>query len=166
MTLPENFDQNEWFIIIGVVITYTLVILFPKRFPLSMVILVMLFAIICARVTDHMMASPAVNYYDIMDTGSYELFDLLVYIFYAPFSYFFVYFLEKFKIRDYWQIGYIILWSFIAIGFESVNVYFDVFNYHEWRLTYSFPMYFVIQIMTMLFYYFIKHHYYLLKNKQ
>ncbi|QHS22413.1 hypothetical protein GWK91_05350 [Virgibacillus sp. MSP4-1] len=166
MTLPEHFDQNEWFVLTGVILSYLLVYLLPRRFPISVMILVMLFAIVCARFLDHMMAAPSIDLYDIMDKGSYELFDLVLYSFYAPFAYLYIFLFDKFKIKGIWTGLYILIWSLIAIGFERVNMYLGVFHYHGWKVAYSFPVYLAVQSLTLLFFLYIQHHYNHLKSKQ
>ncbi|GAA0479829.1 hypothetical protein GCM10008986_00340 [Salinibacillus aidingensis] len=166
MTLPEHFDHNEWFVLTGVILSYLLVFLLPRRFPLSVILLVMLCAIVFARVLDHMMASPSLDLYDIMDKGNYELFDLVLYSFYAPFAYLYIYLFDKFNVKGIWTGLYILVWSLIAIGFERVNVYFGVFNYHGWKGAYSFPVYLAVQSFTLLFFLYIQHHYNHLKSTQ
>ena len=54
MTLPEKFDQNEWFILVSLIITFSIVWMLPKRFPLSITLLLMLFSSTVARLFDHL----------------------------------------------------------------------------------------------------------------
>gem|GEM_PF-5737261 len=44
LVLPENFNSNEWFITVSIVFTYTFMLILPKRFPLSITVLMLLFS--------------------------------------------------------------------------------------------------------------------------
>lgn len=152
LPLPQKFDGNEWFVIIGIIASYTLVFLLPKRFPASISILLMMFGSTVARISDHLLAAPRVDMYNLMDTPNFDFFDLILYLLYAPFSYFFVYFFVKFKIKGYGILFYIIGWTLVGTMFEWLTKQFHVFIYHGWHLAYSFTVYFIIQTLTLIFY--------------
>src|SRR5690606_35876860 len=133
MPLPQKFDQNEWFIIISLAVGVVTVILLPRRFPLSVSILLMVFASTVARTLDHLLAGPTVDVYNITDTGKYDLFDLITYTLYAPFAYIFVYIFDRFNIKGYWILLYLVIASLIATLYEWLCVLFDVFNYKGWN---------------------------------
>lgn len=84
MPLPVQFDQNEWFVIIALIISYSIIIYLPKKIPFSIFVLISVYALVIARMYDHTIESPTVDYYDIMDTTKYDLFDLLLYLLYPP----------------------------------------------------------------------------------
>jgi accessory gene regulator protein AgrB len=157
LPLPKNFDQNEWVIIISCIALLLLLYIFPKRFPTSISILIIAFSIVVARVVDHLLAGPDINFYDVLDSGDYELFDLFSYIPYAPFAYVFVYLYDKLQIRGVYTSLYIIIFSLIAIGVEWITTssFIHYFHYYSWEILYSFPIYLVIQPLTLLFYHFI-----------
>ncbi|MFS0616019.1 hypothetical protein [Lederbergia ruris] len=157
LQLPTTFDENEWFIIIGLILSYSLILWLPKRFPLSLTILLLLFGSTVARIYDHLLSSPDLNLYNIMDSRKYELFDVISYFLYAPFSYLYIYFYEKLNVRGFWILLYIVISSIIGTLFEGVNALFHVFNYHGWKLSYSFSVYLGVQALTLLFYHMIKH---------
>ncbi|WP_462411585.1 hypothetical protein [Neobacillus sp. Marseille-QA0830] len=157
MTLPQNFDQNEWFIILWLVISCTIVWFLPKRYPLSITILMMVYSATVARFSDHLLSIPQSDLYDVMDGPKFELFDLFSYALYAPFGYLFVYFFERLNIKGLWIAVYIVICSFGGTGFEWIAKYFNVFTYKGWLISYSFTVYLIVQTFTVLFYKYIKY---------
>lgn len=155
MPLPKSFDQNEWYLIIALFITYIFVLILPRRFPKSITILIFLFASTVARVSDHILAGPNLDLYDVMDTTKFELFDLISYFLYAPFAYFFVYFYDKWNIKGFFLFLYIIVCSFGGVSFEWLSHYFHVIEYKWWKLLYSLTVYLIVQPVTLIFYEFI-----------
>jgi hypothetical protein len=158
LPLPKNFDQNEWFVIISLVFLILLLICLPKRFPTSITILIITFSMSLARVVDHLLAGPNINFYDVMDSGKYELFDILCYAPYAPFAYLFVYIYDKWNIKGVKTSLFILIVSLFGIGFEwlTTKPFIDFFKYHNWNIIYSFPIYLVVQPLTLVFLKFIK----------
>lgn len=156
MKLPQNFDQNEWFLIVWLIISFAVVFLLPKRFPLSITILIMLLSSTVARLSDHLLSSPNLDLYDVMDAPTYEIFDLLSYVLYPPFAYLFVYIFDKLNIRGFWIVTYIVIGSLGGIMYEWLSAYFNVFNYKGWHLRYSFSVYLISQTFTLLFFRYIK----------
>lgn len=117
----------------------------------------MLLGAVIARLFDHLLSSPDLNFYNLMDTDKYELFDIIAYCLYAPFSYFFIYFFEKFHIRGVGIFLYILVWSLFGMMFEGISVIFHFFNYHGWKLAYSFGVYLITQLLTLLLYRLLMH---------
>lgn len=161
LQLPEAFDKNEWFIIITILISYAFILWLPKRFPLGLTILMLLFSSTVARVYDNFLSSPDLDLYNIMDSAKLELFDIISYFLYAPFAYLYVYLYDKLHVRGFWILFYIIICSLFATAFEGVTVLFNIFNYTGWKLTYSFSVYLSVQSLTLLFYHRVKRFYYL-----
>jgi hypothetical protein len=155
MPLPVKFDENEWFLISCILISYSVIFRLPKRFAFSQNVLFMLFGPTVARLSDHLLASPKIDLYTLMDTTDYDLFDFFTYLLYAPFSYLFVYFYDKWNIKGYKIILYIFLCSIGGAGFEWVNKMFHVFTYKGWQLPFSFSVYLVTQCLSLLFYHWI-----------
>ncbi len=80
MKLPNSFDINEWFVLICMFIAFSVLHLLPKRFPLSISILIMLYSSTTARFADHILAMPRIDLYDIMNSPYYDLFDIFTYV--------------------------------------------------------------------------------------
>lgn len=155
MPLPKSFDQNELFLIITLSITITFMSILPRRFPLSISILLCMFASTVARICDHILAGQTLDLYDVMDTNKYELFDFISYFLYIPFAYFFVYFYDKWKIKGFYLFLYIVICSIGGVAFEWLSHYFHVIEYKWWKLYYSLPVYLIVQPATLIFYEFI-----------
>jgi len=156
MILPKDFDQNEWFVILWLIITIFVVLILPKRFPRSIMTLIFIFSSTEARLFDHILSFPKLDLYDVMDGPTFELFDLLVYVLYAPFGYFFIYFYDRLDVRGCWIVFYIIICSIGGTVYEWIAEYFHVFTYKGWHTSYSFTIYLITQSTTLLFYKYIK----------
>ncbi|WP_223593924.1 hypothetical protein [Neobacillus bataviensis] len=155
LPLPEKFDENEWFLLLCVGLSYLVVFLLPRRFPRSLSVLFLLTGTTIARLSDHLLASPKLDLYNIMDTPNYDLFDLITYFLYAPFSYLFLYFYDKWNIRGYWILLYLVLSTAGGTLFEWINQEFGVFTYKGWQLSYSFSVYLAIQCLVLLFFHWV-----------
>jgi len=163
MLLPDQFDQNEWFIIISLILTYSLMIKLPKRFPLTITLLILFFGMAYVQVTDHILAGLSFNTYDINDFGKYELFDWIGWFIYPPFGYFFVYFFDKWPIHGRRIFWYILGWSFIAMLVEWISLKFNFFKYYNWNFAYSYPVYLLTLCIYLLFFHYINYRFEKLK---
>lgn len=163
LALPEKFDSNEWYIIITILVTYTIIFLLPKRFPQTISLLVLLFSMTYAQVLDHVLAGKGLDLYDINDSEKYEWMDLVAWFLYPPFGYVYVYYYDKWKIRKTGIFWYIIIWTFIAVGVEALSLKFHYFNYHDWKLIYSVPVYLITLGIFLLFFILINKYFYKLK---
>lgn len=152
LPLPMQFDENEWCIII-IIILGVLLLKLPKRIPTSITILIVLLSISIPKVLDQIIA--AISPYDlyrITDTNKYELFDLLLDLVYMPFGYACIYLYDFLHPRNIQIALYILCWTLFAGGFEFILVKLHVFNYHGWKLVYSFSTYIVTITLFVTFY--------------
>lgn len=156
LPIPKELSPNEWFVIISIIVSYSVFFILRRRFPVSMIILIVLFSATIARMADHVLAGPPLDLYDLMDSGNYDLFDILSYLLYGPFAYIFLYIYEKFDIKGVYIFFYILVLSFLSVVYERVTVLFDVFTFKEWRSMYSFPCYLFVQSLTILYYHFLR----------
>ncbi|WEG13265.1 hypothetical protein PU629_02550 [Pullulanibacillus sp. KACC 23026] len=152
--LPKHFDQNEWFIIIIIVLSIFLYLLLPKRFPTVITAIQILYSIALPKILDHTIAVNPYNLYDLTDSSKYELFDLIMYAIYPPFVYLFIFLYDYFHLKGIRFVLYIIAWSFFAIGIEFIANRLHVYNYHGWKLIYSLPLYTFIMLIDVLLYHF------------
>ncbi|WP_377559021.1 hypothetical protein [Ornithinibacillus salinisoli] len=150
--MPTNFGANEWFVILSIVVTYTILFLLRKYFSASFTILIILFSASIARIVDHVLAGPPFDLYDIMDTEKFDLLDVFSYFLYGPFAYIFLYLYQKFNIQGMYTYIYTLLWSGLSVAYEWITVLFGVFSFKEWEPLYSFPVYLFVQSLTILFY--------------
>lgn len=149
-----QFNQNEWFVIVLLITTYILVFLLPKRFPVLISIIFLLYGIAFGNFLDHTISVYPFDFYDVNDSSDYEFFDFLTYVMYGPFSYFVAYFFDRLKLKRQHIFFYIIFWSLVAICFEWVGIQLGVYHYDKgWRIQYSFPGYLAINSILLALYY-------------
>jgi hypothetical protein len=154
--LPKSFDKNEWYILI-IAISMVLAFLFiPKRFPFEITLNIILFNLFLSFVVDHLLAMPPHDFYDIIDKPSFEIFDLINYIFlYSIFGYFLLYVYDLLHLNLSYKktFIFIVTSALIATCLEAISTnFFDVFTYYEWKLIYSFVSYVFLFLFSVLYY--------------
>jgi len=153
--LPKHFDENEWFIIIALVLSIFLVRL-PKRMPTEVSYLIVLLSLAIPNIIDHSIAAISpFDAYQITDSEKYEVFDILLSGVYIPFGYLCVYFYEWFRPKKLKIALYILCWALFALCFEFVLVKLNVFTYRGWKLIYSFPTYLLVISLFLIYYEFL-----------
>lgn len=153
--LPKQFDENEWFTIIGMVLCVLLLRL-PKRMPTEVSYLIVLLSLAIPNIIDHSIAAISpYDAYQLNDSEKYELFDILLSVVYVPFGYLCVYFYVWFRPKKMKIVLYILCWAIFAICFEYVDLRLHVFTYHGWSLVYSFPIYLLVISLILLYYEFL-----------
>lgn len=153
---PKQFDENEWAILFLVFFNLFLFITLPKRMSKELPALIILISLSFPKVMDHSIAVKPFSLYNITDTHNYEIFDILLYGAYPVFGYLFVYLYDYFKLKRMKLVGYIFIWSIIAIIMEFTLVKLHVYVYNGWKIIYSLPLYLIVLNLTLLFYIFIK----------
>ncbi|WP_223589142.1 hypothetical protein [Neobacillus bataviensis] len=157
MILWESFDKNEIYILIMMLIVYMAFFLFPKRLPRSITILFLVWGFASSTLFDFTIGGGLLDFYKVNDSNKYDLADLLTYFLFAPFSYFFVYFYERFKINKKTFIFYVLGWSLVGLVMEKVSTLMGVTRYqHGYSMKYSFVVFLVVQTTTALYYELIK----------
>ncbi|MFJ8259139.1 hypothetical protein ACIQ4Z_18145 [Peribacillus asahii] len=157
--LPKHFDENEWFIIIILVLSIFLVRL-PKRMPTEVFYLIVLFIMAVPSIIDYSIASiPPYDLYQMNDSEKLEVFDILLIGVYIPFGYLCVYFYEWFQPKQMKSVLYILSWALLATCFEFIMVKLHIFTYHGWSLAYSFPTYLFVISLFVSYYEFLLFHY-------
>lgn len=158
MKLVEHaFDKNDWFLITALIVSYGVMLLLPKKFPLSISILLNLFGIAVASLFDNSIGYRPFDFYDIMDGPGYTFMDLLVYFLYAPFGYFFMYGYSWLHIKKMGTVFYILLFAAASVGFEWLCIRFQVFRYkHGYSIVYSYTIYLFVQASLLMFYGYLK----------
>jgi hypothetical protein len=150
--LPESFNINEWFIIIGVILNILTFKLLPKKIPKAITPLIVLLSISFPKVLDHTIAVVPIDLYNINDSKNYELFDLILYAVYPMFGYLFIYLVEVLKPRGIMFVLYFIAWDVFAVIFEFFLNKLHVFNYNGWNIIFSLPVYLITLCFTYIFY--------------
>lgn len=153
MILWEDFGKNEIYILIMLVIAYSAFFLIPKRLPQSITILFLVWGFASSTLFDFPIGGGLLDFYKVNDSNKYELFDLLTYFLFAPFSYFFVYFYERFKVGRKVFIFYVLGWCVMGLIMEKVSNFMGVTHYqHGYSMKYSLVVFLVVQTTTALYY--------------
>ncbi|TYS18468.1 hypothetical protein FZC78_02710 [Rossellomorea vietnamensis] len=157
LLVEERFGLNDIFVISLIIVLYGLIFTIKSPFRNRMIsFLLIMWGIVVAGLFDNTLGASPYDYYDIMDGEKYTDMDLVAYLLYGPFGYFFIYIMEKWKIKNIRLLLYILAWSLMGIAFEYVNVKVGVFIYKNgYELFFSFPIYLFTQTALVYFYKFI-----------
>lgn len=149
----NGFNQNEYFVLV-LLLFYFVIFLLPKRFPLLLSIIFILYGLFLGVILDQLIAIPPYDFYDVSDSGYLELFDLLLYISYGSFSYFIVYIFDMLKFKKQYVLLYIPLLSLIGLAAEWLGLKFGEFHYKNgYRLLFSYPIYLIAYSVLFILYF-------------
>ncbi|WP_134682631.1 hypothetical protein [Brevibacillus migulae] len=157
--LPQQFDGNESFCLILLGITAVITFMLPPRFPMIVATAFFSIGLGIAMYVDFHLGIPPIDLYRINDRDQYELFDLILFITYSAYSYIYVYFLDKWKLRGMSISLYVLAWTFAGIVLEAFAVHFHVYTYKGWSLAYSFLFYIAALMVTLYIYFLMKRTY-------
>jgi hypothetical protein len=158
MMLVENkFDQNDYFVIFAVIVSWGIFFLLPKVFSKQITILIFLYSLTAAGFFDNSIGAAPLDFYDIMDGPAYTVMDVVVYFLYPPFSYIFLYVYKKYQIKNRYIVFFIASFTTVAIAIEWVYHKMKVFTYKNGNsIVYSICVYLIIQSLLIVFYRFLK----------
>ncbi|WP_078382455.1 hypothetical protein [Sutcliffiella halmapala] len=157
MILWENFDKNEIYLLVMLVVAYSAFFLFPKRLSTDITLLFLVWGFATSTLFDFTIGGGLLDFYKVNDSNQYELFDFLGYFLFAPFSYFYIYFYQKFNITRKRFIFYVLVWCVIALGMEWLSTWMDVIHYQNgYKLHYSLVVFLTTQTVTTLYYELVK----------
>ncbi|WP_064093206.1 hypothetical protein [Rossellomorea aquimaris] len=153
----KSFDLNEWFIIISLVVLIFLIWITPKVFSLLEGLSYFIYGISIGMFYDHTISIPPWDYYDVNDSSAYQAIDFLSYIMYGPYSYFFIYFYKKLRIRGIMNLAYVLVWTSFSLLMEWVTLKIGIFHFDKgYKMYWSFPIYLSVQTIQILFHHHIK----------
>jgi hypothetical protein len=157
MILWVRFDSNEWFVLIMLLIFFTAVYLLPKRLPRSVMILGLVWGFASATLIDFTIGGGLMDFYKVNDSNRFELTDLLTYVMFAPFGYFFVYFYDLLKINKRTFLVYVLAWSAAGMAFQWLAAWMGMTHYqHGYRPAYNFGVFLTVQTVTGLYYEYLR----------
>jgi hypothetical protein len=157
--LWEHFDSNEWFVLVMLIVSYAAVIWLPKKVPLNLMILGLVWGFTSSTFFDFTIGGGLLDFYKVNDSNHYELTDLFTYCMFAPFGYFFIYFYEVLKIRKKTLIYYIIGWTVVGVGFQKIAEWMKMTHYQNgYKFEYDIVVFLIIQTASGLLYAYIKAH--------
>ncbi|MFE8700046.1 hypothetical protein ACFYKX_05340 [Cytobacillus sp. FJAT-54145] len=149
----QQFNQNEWFIVIVFVVFYLVIFFMPRRFSLTTSMTLVLVGIYIGMLSDHTISIPPFDFYDVNDNSSYQFFDFLTYVMYGPFGYIYCYIYDYYKFRGFKVLFYMLFWAGIAMLLEYTATKLGVFHYKQgYRLLFSLPIYLGLLSITLLYF--------------
>jgi hypothetical protein len=153
MMLWETFDKNEIYISILLLAAYSIFFILPKKLPSKLTALFLVWGFTSSTLFDFTIGGGMLDFYKVNDSNQYELFDLLSYLLFATFSYFFVYFFEVLKVRGIGFVIYVLGWSLIGLTMEKVSSMMGLTHYQNgYEIYYSLAVFLIIQSATALYY--------------
>ncbi|WP_257351683.1 hypothetical protein [Pseudalkalibacillus decolorationis] len=155
--LWENFDKNEISILIMLILAFIVLGLLPKRFPRNITLLSLLWGLSSGMLFDFTIGGGLMDVYKVNDLQRYELFDLLYYLLFTPFSYFFIYFYDTLGINKKTFIWYVVGWSIVGLIVNWLLTWLDIIQFQNgYVLPYSFSVFLIIQTITGVYFELIK----------
>lgn len=149
--MPKSFDENEIFVLFVAMGLFLFFIILPKRFPLHLFILLFLINSYIGRTVDTSLAIRPFNIYDSFDGNTHEILDEITYsIVYPIYGYLFYYFYDKYYMIPSWI--HLIVWAASSTLFEWISTRFNVFQYHNQHILYSFFVYLLVFMFHILFF--------------
>jgi hypothetical protein len=146
----RSFDENEWFVIISLILLCAVVFILPKIFSLTEAAFHFIFGIYVGMFYDHTISIKPWDFYDVNDSSAYQFIDFLSYIMYGPYSYLFIYFYFKLRVKGSMIIAYIFIWSFFSLLMEYIGVKIGLFHYEKgFKMYWSLPIYLFAQMIQV-----------------
>lgn len=147
------FDSNEIFILITGVLAYLLLFLLPKRFSKQQTVTMLLIGAYICTLFDNTMCINPFNYYIVNDTPHVDFWDLLSFVMFGPFAFFFIYFYAIIKKNRTTYFFYILVWAFISMFSEALSWHAGLYHYKNgYQLFFSLPIYIIVLTVTMVYY--------------
>lgn len=124
----DQFNTNEWFILISVIVGILLILLLPKRFTKQTTCVFFMCGVFSGFLFDHTLSV-------------------------LPFSYFFFYLYDRFTIKPRFLLLWILGWALLSVGIETICERIGVFHYENgYKIYYSFLIYLMVVSLWVLFY--------------
>lgn len=153
MTLWQHFDKNEISLIILNVLAYFALFLLRKKFPPQIRNVALMWGLAIGILFDFTIGGGLIDFYKVNDSNRYEGADVLYYILYAPFGYFFFYFYDALKIDKKTFLFYVLAWSFVGLAAQWLFNILDIITLQKgYRLAYSFPVFLLTQTVTGIYF--------------
>jgi hypothetical protein len=150
---PVTFDENEWYVLIGMIVLLTSFLLLPRHFPPALTLVILLFSSNLGITVDYILATDnAFNFYDALDTDKFDLFDfIMTNINYGLIGYLFIYFYDKWQQKQKNRILFTLVWIILSVLMEFIGTKLHVYKYINWNISLSFVAYIFIFSFYILF---------------
>ncbi|WP_066059617.1 hypothetical protein [Robertmurraya korlensis] len=160
MKMWKQFDNNEIYLLI--LLTFVFVVLFlvlrKKIFKPHITLLSLVWGFTVGILIEFTIGGGLLDFYRVNDSNSYEVTDVVYFLLFSPFGYFFFYFYHRFKINKKKVIFYVFAWAIVGVGAHWLFTQLGIINLQKgFRIAYSFPIFLVIQTLTAILYEQIKY---------
>jgi uncharacterized membrane protein len=153
----NRFDANEWFVLCFLLAGFLAMAMLPKRFSFTVSAAYFLSGVFIGLFFDHTLSFEPFDFYDVNDRSAFEYMDFLSYVMYGPFSYFFMYLLDVWKIKPAYSLLYVLPWAAFAMGMEWIGVKIGLYHYKNgYTFYYSLPIYILVQSGSLVLFYAIQ----------
>ncbi len=154
-----KFDFNEWYTLIASIILTALFLIIRKHFRPIVILMIWVFNVSLVASIDYALASTPFKTYYCLDNETYEPMGAVAHVFlYTPFSFFFLYFYDKWSIRGKRVIPYLVCWTCFSVFFEWLNIQFGFITYTAWGIWYSIVPYPLASLILIKVYRFVEAH--------
>jgi hypothetical protein len=143
-------EINVWFSVFGFAVGCFLIIRLPPRLPRTVSALIMMMSLALPLGLDHSIGVAPIDLYDTNVHPWLTFSELPSWGMYPIFGYLFIYVYDKWNIRGLAIPIYVLGWSLFGVAFEALSVTFDIFRYKGWSLRYSFLVYILTQLLTII----------------
>jgi hypothetical protein len=155
MKFWESFDQNEVILLIMTGIAYLVYFLLsrkPNNLAPQIRILSLLWGLTIGVLYDFTIGGGQTDFYRVNDLNNYEVTDVIYYLLFAPFGYFFFYFYERFRISKKTFIVYVLVWALLGVAFQWLLTKAGILTMQNgYRLAHSFPIFLFTQTITGIY---------------
>jgi hypothetical protein len=153
----KSFNLNEWFIIISLVLMSILIWITPKIFSILDGTAYFVYGLIYGMFYDHTISVRPWDFYDVNDSSAYQVMDFLSYVMYGPYSYFFLYFYVKLRIKGFMHIYYVLAWTCLSLLLQWFGIKIGLYHFDKgFKMYWSIPIYIMMQSMLLIYYHLIE----------
>lgn len=153
-----TFDRNEWFVVVSSVVVMFFFLRIRKHFRPMVIFVLWVYTFTLVATIDYAIAATPFHVYDCLDNETYEPMAAFSHLFvYAPFSFIFLYYYDKWAIRGKRLIVYLAAWTILSLTYEWLSLKFGFLNYSRgWKMIYSIPTYPLAALVLLCVYRFVK----------
>lgn len=147
-----HLEPNDWFLILSIFIVTWIYLVISKRMALTIRILIWLYIIFIVQTVDYILGVEPYDLYDFMDSPRWQfIYALSQFTLYPIVGYLFLHFYEKWALKGFRLIGYILGWVLVSVGYEWMSSIFNVITHTEWNFMYSAIVYALVFVSEILF---------------
>lgn len=146
------FNVSEWFILINGIMAYLVLYIMPKRFTRTQTLTMILIGAYFSAFFDNTVCVSPFNYYNVNDTPYIDFWDILSFVMFGPFAYFFIYGYSIIRKNKTTYFFYITVWALGAMFAEALSWHAGVYHYlNGYQMFFSLPIYLIVLTLTMIY---------------